>query len=190
MSDLSAADIAEGHRLDKAATPGPWEQDDTEIYRKDAYDHRGRKVWVAAADLASEQSGREDAELIVWARNHLPALLDAAEKLDRATDLFEKWAAEESEHRAAGEYGIAEGLHVAIEELRYAVHGTYEKPYPDGLRERQREPEEPADQPHRIDVTHVAPGELERMARSGARPSPELRAAIDRARDRKGADRG
>ena len=52
------------------------------------------------------------------------------------------------------------------------------------------EPEEPASEPHRIDVTHVAPGELERMARSGARPSPELRAAIDRARDRKGADRG
>ena len=44
--------------------------------------------------------------------------------------------------------------------------------------------------PHRIDVTHVAPGELERMARSGARPSPELRAAIDQARDRKGPDRG
>ena len=81
MSDLSAADIAEGRRLAEAATPGPWEQDDTEIYRKDAYDHRGRKVWVAAADLASEQSGREDAELIVWARNHLPALLDAAEKV-------------------------------------------------------------------------------------------------------------
>lgn len=52
------------------------------------------------------------------------------------------------------------------------------------------EPEETAGEPHRIDVTHVAPGELERMARSGARPSPELRAAIDRARDRKGTDRG
>lgn len=52
------------------------------------------------------------------------------------------------------------------------------------------EPEKPAGGPHRIDVTHVAPGELERMARSGARPSPELRAAFDRARDRKEADRG
>ena len=51
------------------------------------------------------------------------------------------------------------------------------------------EPEE-AGEPHRVDVTHVAPGELERMARSGARPSLELRAAIDRARDRKGTDRG
>lgn len=56
-------------------------------------------------------------------------------------------------------------------------------------RSRRWEPEE-AGERHRIDVTHVAPGELERMARSGARPSPELRAAIDRARDRKGADRG
>ncbi|MFG1794201.1 hypothetical protein [Nocardia sp. NPDC049149] len=43
--------------------------------------------------------------------------------LDRVTDLFEKWAEEEAEHRAAGEHGIAEGLHVAIEELRVAVHG-------------------------------------------------------------------
>lgn len=44
-------------------------------------------------------------------------------RLDRVTDLFERWAAEESEHRTAGEYGIAEGLRVAIEELREAVHG-------------------------------------------------------------------
>jgi len=44
-------------------------------------------------------------------------------QLDRVTDLFEKWAAEENEHRKAGEFGIAEGLHVAIEELRAAVHG-------------------------------------------------------------------
>lgn len=44
-------------------------------------------------------------------------------QMDRVTDLFEKWAAEENEHRTAGEFGIAEGLHVAIEELRTAVHG-------------------------------------------------------------------
>lgn len=44
-------------------------------------------------------------------------------RLDRVTDLFEAWAAEENEHRAAGELGIAEGLHVAIEALREAVHG-------------------------------------------------------------------
>lgn len=48
---------------------------------------------------------------------------DATAVLDRVTDLFEKWAAEEDEHRQAGEYGIAEGLSVAIEELREAVHG-------------------------------------------------------------------
>lgn len=44
-------------------------------------------------------------------------------QVDRVTDLFEKWAAEENEHRTAGEFGLAEGLHVAIEELRAAVHG-------------------------------------------------------------------
>ena len=43
--------------------------------------------------------------------------------LDRVTALFEKWAAEEDEHRQAGEYGLAEGLRVAIEDLRAAVHG-------------------------------------------------------------------
>lgn len=52
--------------------------------------------------------------------------LTLRKRLDRVTDLFEKWAAEESEHRAAGEYGIAEGFRVAIEELREAVHGTFE----------------------------------------------------------------
>lgn len=45
---------------------------------------------------------------------------------DRITDLFEQWAAEENEHRLAGEFGIAEGLHVAIEMLRQAVHGLAE----------------------------------------------------------------
>jgi len=37
------------------------------------------------------------------------------------TDLFEKWAAEENEHRVAGEYGLAEGFRVASEELRAAL---------------------------------------------------------------------
>lgn len=45
---------------------------------------------------------------------------------DRVTDLFEKWAAEENEHLLAGEHGLAEGLHVAIEMLRLAVHGSTE----------------------------------------------------------------
>lgn len=49
--------------------------------------------------------------------------MSAHRRLNRVTDLFEKWATEECEHRAAGEYGIAEGLRVAIEELREAVHG-------------------------------------------------------------------
>lgn len=117
MSDpLSAADIAEGHRLDKAATPGPWEQDDTEIYRKDAYDRRGRKVWVAAADLASEQSGREDAELIVWVRNHLPALLDSAEKLERVQAVLNA-----AETETPDDWGVT---YVYTSRLREAIEGT------------------------------------------------------------------
>lgn len=43
---------------------------------------------------------------------------------------------------------------------------------------------------HHIDVTRVPPGALERMAHSDARPSPELAAAIDRARERHGVDIG
>ncbi|MFE3060577.1 hypothetical protein [Nocardia sp. NPDC059239] len=45
------------------------------------------------------------------------------QRLDRVTDLFEAWAVEENDHRTAGELGIAEGFHVAIEALREAVHG-------------------------------------------------------------------
>lgn len=57
-------------------------------------------------------------------RREAEASVAALEKrLDRVTDLFEAWAAEENKHRAAGELGIAEGLHVAIEALREAVHG-------------------------------------------------------------------
>lgn len=53
---------------------------------------------------------------------HLRATeLDA--RLSRVTDLFERWAAEENQHRLDGYLGIAEGFHVAIEELREAVHG-------------------------------------------------------------------
>ncbi len=36
----------------------------------------------------------------------------------------------------------------------------------------------------RIDVTHVPPGALDRMAKSDARPSPKLQAAIERVRQR------
>lgn len=43
---------------------------------------------------------------------------------------------------------------------------------------------------HHIDVTRVPTGALERMAHSDARPSPELAAAIDRARERHGVDIG
>lgn len=50
-------------------------------------------------------------------------LLELRQCRDRVTDLFESWAAEEAEHRRDGFLGIAEGLNVAIEELRQAVHG-------------------------------------------------------------------
>lgn len=66
----------------------------------------------------------------VTARDARIAELEA--QRDRVTDLFEAWAAEENEHRLAGEHGLAEGLHVAIEMLRLAVHGTHAPSYPPG----------------------------------------------------------
>lgn len=43
---------------------------------------------------------------------------------------------------------------------------------------------------HRVDRTVVRPGQLAKMTHSGARPSPALQAAIDRARERKRQTRG
>jgi len=51
-------------------------------------------------------------------------LAELVAQRDRVTDLFETWAAEENEHLLAGEHGLAEGIHAAIEMLREAVHGT------------------------------------------------------------------
>lgn len=73
--------------------------------------------FVAVLDLAIELRSELD-----QARARI-SQADLEAQMDRVTDLFEKWAAEENEHRTAGEFGIAEGLHVAIEELRGAVHG-------------------------------------------------------------------
>lgn len=40
-------------------------------------------------------------------------------------------------------------------------------------------------EPRRIDVTLVKPGQLKRMRKAKAVPSPELRAAIERAAERR-----
>lgn len=74
----------------------------------------GYVVHVRRAAGPSPHTLRREAEARV-------AELEA--QLDRVTDLFESWAAEEAEHRRDGFLGIAEGLNVAIEELRQAVHG-------------------------------------------------------------------
>lgn len=88
---LSAADIAEGHRLDAAATSGTW----SVVYDSDGDEYEDYGTWPCALiGPKSACSWREenrvteinelsdaDAELIVWVRNRLPALLDAAEKV-------------------------------------------------------------------------------------------------------------
>lgn len=76
--------------------------------------HPGYVVHVRRAGGPTPHTLRHAAETRV-------AELEA--QLDRVTGLFEQWAAEEAEHRRDGFLGIAEGLNVAIEELRTAVHG-------------------------------------------------------------------
>lgn len=76
--------------------------------------HPGYVVHVRRAGGPSPHTLRQEAE-------SRAAKLEV--RLDRVTDLFERWAAEEAEHRRGGFFGIAEGLNIAIEELRAAVHG-------------------------------------------------------------------
>lgn len=102
----------------------------------------GRAELLAALDESRGYAGRAHGQAgallartvelraQVAARDARVAELEA--QRDRITDLFEKWAAEENEHLLAGELGIAEGLHVAIEMLRLAVHGTHTPSYPPG----------------------------------------------------------
>lgn len=75
---------------------------------------------VVLAHIVESLDADED---LAW--EHLPDMVrDLRTQQDRVTDLFETWAAEENEHRLANEFGIAEGLKVAIDGLREAVHGT------------------------------------------------------------------
>ena len=76
MSDLSAADIAEGrYLLAKLGPPSAgswWVGMSGDIFAGDG---------SSDSPLIAENVGYRDAQLIVWALNHLPALLDAAEKV-------------------------------------------------------------------------------------------------------------
>lgn len=82
MSDqLSAADIAEGRCLDGLATHAPWFVWDRGVGYLLALDPNGDRLLPEG--LRTDFGLREDAELAVWARNRLPALLDAAEAVAR-----------------------------------------------------------------------------------------------------------
>lgn len=101
-----------------------------EVLEKASADYETHCAKLTLARVADELGCTRD-QLDLWfARNVMTKMRitrarvhELGRQLDRVTDLFEKWAAEENEHRKAGEFGIAEGLHVAIEELRTAVHG-------------------------------------------------------------------
>jgi hypothetical protein len=81
---LSAADIAEGHRLEAALVSAPWFP-----YLNDligGYCVMSVDKWpseAGAGGVVADFINTETAEAIAWMRNHLPALLDAAEKAAR-----------------------------------------------------------------------------------------------------------
>ncbi|MHC3368785.1 hypothetical protein ACYAFX_28735 (plasmid) [Rhodococcus aetherivorans] len=70
-------DIAEGRRLLDAATPGPWE------LAGDRNQWGEERVIASDGEMAKPlfSSRRAEADLIVWARNNLPALLDENARL-------------------------------------------------------------------------------------------------------------
>ena len=82
MSVLSAADIAEGHRLNAALASAPWFP-----YVNDLIGgHCVMSVdkWpseTGPGGVVADFINADTAEAIAWMRNHLPALLDAAEKV-------------------------------------------------------------------------------------------------------------
>lgn len=135
MSDLSAADIAEGHRLDKAATPAPWDTDPHAHLEKGCrclcchdsatVTHTTNMLYCedipvpdGADQTRCDQPGYtwSDAELIVWARNHLPALLDSAEKLERVQAVLNA-----AETETPDDWGVT---YVYTSRLREAIEGT------------------------------------------------------------------
>lgn len=73
---LSPLALAEGRRLMEAATDAPW----------NAYDNHveldGRTVEFFS-DNPMEGDSSNDTHLIAWMRNHLPALLSAAERMSQ-----------------------------------------------------------------------------------------------------------
>ncbi|NCL73749.1 hypothetical protein [Rhodococcus sp. YH1] len=70
--------IAEGRRLLDEATPGPWR-----VQRDATYDHMNGEVETySVAAEGGFLDDAADAELIVWSRNNLPALLDRLERIE------------------------------------------------------------------------------------------------------------
>ena len=81
---LNAEQLAEGEALAKAATKGPWEV----TYGSDSPAGHGPTFEFAYADICDGERltpsmRHEDAALIAWMRNNLPALLATAREVER-----------------------------------------------------------------------------------------------------------
>jgi hypothetical protein len=124
VSDLSAADVADGRRLDGLATSGPWE---TRISRTDVLPGRETREIVCpngnlhpwnvlkVGNQCCWPPTDTDADLIVWTRNHLAALLDAAEAVARVQAVL--YAAETE---TPDDWGLT---YVYTSRLREAIKG-------------------------------------------------------------------
>lgn len=95
---MTPEQIAEGRRLLDAATPGPWNLD-TDRHGHDEVSHR-RMVGMSEV-VAQVGRVRPDAELIVWARNNLPALLAALDDAECESErLRGDWIIENRQRKA------------------------------------------------------------------------------------------
>lgn len=95
-------DVSEGRRLLTEATEGPWQVDlrDRIATSWERTADVDGVTWIDRPFVASTDSGMEDvpdaeqdaanASLIVWLRNNAPALLDAAEAVQRARALHKR----------------------------------------------------------------------------------------------------
>lgn len=120
MSDpLSAADIAEGRRLSAFATATPWVATPPAgpfptDYWSIGTAEDGLLERFTSAGLPQD---RADAELIVWARNHLPALLDAAEKMANPPGYVVGWEGVDGPELYSGHEEIVHDPEAALGQL-------------------------------------------------------------------------
>jgi len=80
---MGAVDLTEGRAHDTAMTKGPWEVLEPRS--------RNATLCIGTSEVSGDLHGK-DAAGIAWMRNHLTALLDAAEERDRLRTFVQRMA--------------------------------------------------------------------------------------------------